>query len=453
MSLKKIFGEINKSFPGLRPWQEQFDQFWNKCANKDLIGIQMCTGSGKTLIALLILAEGLKKDKKCVYLTHTSQLMGRIEEEVKKLDLKYAKFGGATNVRGEKYRERQDDLLEFNRGKKILISNHDAFLKTRDFPEEIDYLIIDDIDIFYEKVRDYFSIKIKKSEITQPVYEKIIGLLSNKEYSIIEKIKNKSAQFQEGDLIFPYTYDEISNIISENLVNLNEDKDFRYPYAQSQNYLDFYYWYINKNELVIEPYFPPVEELKTWQNNYKKFEKIGKIITLSATLGEKARFTIEMGLRNRKLKIISENDFRALGIEINIGKQLIFPLRETDLCEVSPLSNKFIDISLNYIRQIVSKFKKTLILCWQKKEKEKIIDKIKGLTKVFDFNGRNEVIFEKFSKADKGVLLVANRYFGLDLTIHYKDKRKKNFTHACGDESREEEFLKSIYSLPPHSWG
>ncbi|GAG43440.1 unnamed protein product, partial [marine sediment metagenome] len=122
------------------------------------------------------------------------------------------------------------------------------------------------------------------------------------------------------------------------------------------------------------------------------------------------------GLRNRKLKIISENDFRALGIEINIGKQLIFPLRETDLCEVSPLSNKFIDISLNYIRQIVSKFKKTLILCWQKKEKEKIIDKIKGLTKVFDFNGRNEVIFEKFSKADQGVLLVANRYFGLDLS-------------------------------------
>ena len=194
MSLKKIFEEINISFQGLRPWQDGFDQFWVKCANKDLIGVKMSTGSGKTLIALLILDEGLKKRKKCIYLTHTSQLMDRICEEAGKLDLKYAKFGGAKNVKGDKYRERQDDLLDFNRGRKILISNHDAFLKTRDFPEEIDYLIIDDIDIFYEKVRDYFSIKIKNSGITQAIYEKIINILSNKEYNIIEKIQNNSAR-------------------------------------------------------------------------------------------------------------------------------------------------------------------------------------------------------------------------------------------------------------------
>ena len=415
MSLKKIFEEINRSFPGLRPWQENFDQFWSKCANKDLIGLQMSTGSGKTLIALLIIAEGIKKNKKCVYLTHTSQLMHRIEEEVKKLDLKYAKFGGATNVIGDKYKQRQDDLIEFNKGEKILISNHDAFLKTRDFPEEIDILIIDDIDIFYEKVRDYFSIRMKNSGETKPIYDRIIGLLSNKEYSIIEKIKNNTAQFHEGDLIFPYTYEEILKIVNENIDILNRDYDFRYPFTQSRDYMDFYFWYINKNELIIEPYIPPVVQLKTWQNSYLKFEKIDKIIALSATLGMDARFTLEMGLGNRKLKVISEKDFNNLGIEVNTGKQLIFPLRETDLCEVSPLTNDFVNISLNYIKQLVLKFKKILILCWQTKEKEKIIKKIKDSTAIFDFNGKNERIFEEFSKASKGVLLVANRYFGIDL--------------------------------------
>ncbi len=130
MSLKKIFKEINTSYPGLRPWQDGFDQFWGKCANKDLIGLKMSTGSGKTLIALLILAEGLKKHKKCIYLTHTSQLMDKISEEAEKLDLKCSKLGGAKNIKGIEYRKRQDDLLDFNKGMKILISNHDAFLKT-----------------------------------------------------------------------------------------------------------------------------------------------------------------------------------------------------------------------------------------------------------------------------------------------------------------------------------
>lgn len=479
MSLKKIFEEINISFPGLRPWQEEFDQFWEKCANKNLIGIKMSTGSGKTLIALLILAEALKNKKKCMYLTHTSQLMDRIAEEAKKLGLKYAKFGGAKNIRGDKYRERQDDLLYFNRGRKILISNHDAFLKTRDFPEEIDCLIIDDIDIFYEKVRDYFSIKIKNSGITQPIYEKVISLLSNKEYHIIEKIQNKSAKFHEGDLIFPYTYDEIYTIINKNSNKLKEDNAFRYSYEQSQGFMDFYYWYINKNELVIEPYLPPIGELKTWQNRYKKFEKIGKIIVLSATLGEEERFSLEMGLVNQELKIISEKDYKELGIEVNTGKQLIFPLREPDLCEINPITNEFIDVSIKYIERLVSEFKKTLILCWQMKEKFKIKEAIKNLTKVFDFNGKNETIFQEFSNADKGVLLVANRYFGIDLSenacdiciitrlpsylkpfdnilldykkdeYYYKQLFARRLTQAFGRVNRGEKDLSCVYILDP----
>ena len=34
MSLKKIFDEINKTFPNLRPWQENFDQFWKSYPKK-----------------------------------------------------------------------------------------------------------------------------------------------------------------------------------------------------------------------------------------------------------------------------------------------------------------------------------------------------------------------------------------------------------------------------------
>ncbi|KKN00391.1 hypothetical protein LCGC14_1138330 [marine sediment metagenome] len=240
-------------------------------------------------------------------------------------------------------------------------------------------------------------------------------ILSNKEYNTIERIQNNSARFNEGDLIFPYTYDDIYAIIEENLSKLKTDNAFRYSFVQSQGFIDFYYWYINKNELVIEPYIPPIGEIKTWKNNYNKFERIGKIIALSATLGEEERFSLEMGLDNKRLEIISEKEYEELGIEINTGKQLIFSLREADLCEVSPITNDFVAVSINYILRLVSQFNKVLILCWQMSEKSEIREAIKDLTDIYDFNGRNETVFEEFSNADKGVLLVANRYFGIDL--------------------------------------
>ena len=479
MSLKRIFDEINISFPGLRPWQENFDQFWEKCANKNLIGIKMSTGSGKTLISLLILAEALKKNKKCIYLTHTSQLMDSIAQEAGKLKLKYAIFGGAKDQKGVLHTKRQDDLMDFNKGNQILISNHDAFLKTRDFPEKIDVLIIDDIDIFYQKLHDFFSIKIKNSGVAKPIYEKIIGLLSKKEYSIIGKIQSNTAYFNQGDLIFPYNYEEIKRIIEKNTTILNKDNDFRYPYEQSRELMNFFYWYINKKELVIEPYHPPIGKLKTWKGSYDKFENIKKIVVLSATMGEEERFLTEMGLNNQKLKIILEKDFIDLNIEVNTGKQLIFPLRETDLSEVSPISNNFIDVSLKYIKQLVSNFKKTLILCWKTEEKEKIKKAIGNRRTIFDFYGKNYEIFQKFSNADEGVLLVANRYFGIDISenscdicivtrlpsyltpfdnilldykkdeYYYKQLLTRRLIQAFGRVNRSENDLSCVYILDP----
>ena len=61
------------------------------------MGVRTPTGTGKTLVSLLILEQGLKDErgkKKGVYLTHTHQLMDRIGEEAKKLEIPYVILGG-----------------------------------------------------------------------------------------------------------------------------------------------------------------------------------------------------------------------------------------------------------------------------------------------------------------------------------------------------------------------
>jgi Rad3-related DNA helicase len=185
-NLKTLFQNLKSSFPSLRAWQEKFSDYWEKYSNMDLIGIRTCTGSGKTLITLLILEQGRRNDKLCVYLTHTNQLMNRIAKEAKQLNIPYIILSGAKGITGAAYRKRQQQIFDYNQFKHIIISNYAVFLRTADFPKNIDILVIDDVDLFYENLRDYFSIRIKSSGSTQEIYIQIIESLAV-EYSGPEK--------------------------------------------------------------------------------------------------------------------------------------------------------------------------------------------------------------------------------------------------------------------------
>lgn len=417
-TLRNIFYERPRPISKLRKWQEDCSDLWQKYINADLIGIRTPTGSGKTLIGLLILEQGLKNGKRGVYLTYTHQLMNRIGEEARRLDIPYIILGGAKNITGKEYEKRKNQIFEYNRCKYIIISNFNAFLTTRDFPDNIDYLVIDDIDLFYDTLRQYYSVKIKNSNLTKNIYDQIIDALSTRAYDVIEKIRNKTAKIDDTDIIFPQDYELIKQIINDNISTLNEDPNFYFPYKVSSKFIDFYYWYLNNEELSILPNIFPINELKTPESKINRFEKIKKIILLSATVGQKERFCIELGLIRNQIQLICEIDFDEK--DIRMGERLIFPITELKLSETSPISSEFIDITFEYIRQLILSFNKILLLCWQIFEKRRILkfinDNIKDV-KIFDFTGKNYEILEEFSKypdSKKSILIIANRYFGLD---------------------------------------
>ncbi|MBA7505559.1 3'-5' exonuclease DinG [subsurface metagenome] len=372
-TLEKLFESKKTSISSLREWQKKFSDYWLKFNNAKIFGLSTATGSGKTIAGLLILEQGRQKGQSGVYLTHTRQLMNRIAEEADKLDIKYFILGGATGITGIQYDIRIQNIYKYNHLEHIIISNYDAFLKTKDFPENIDILVIDDIDLFYEKLREFFSIKIKNYGGTKIVYEQIIESLSKRNYQIISKIKEGSIKFDDG------------------------------------------------NELSIEPYIFPINEIKRPTSNNKRFENIKKIIILSATLGCEERFTLELGLVRDKLKLISDEDFEKEGISTKMGERLIFPISELQLNEVNPLYSDFVNVSFKYIKNLILEFRKILILCWKINEKQEIIRKLKNDlkdVKIFDFTGRNYNVINEFfneSNTSKSCLIIANRYFGLDI--------------------------------------
>lgn len=419
--LRKLFEQKTCDIPFLRDWQDKFCDFWNDLDNIELIGLRTPTGSGKTLIGLLILDQALKNNLRGVYLTHTWHLMNRIAKEAERLKINNYVLGGATGITGKKRDERDEQIYKYNRFQHIIISNYAAFLKTKDFPQNIDVLIIDDVDLFYEALRNYFSVKIKNSGTSKEIYEKIIESLSHRNYPIIKKIKEGTAQFEDGNLLFPHDYNTIEMIINENINFLKHDLDFLYNYKISREYLDYYLYFLSNRELSIEPYIFPANNINIPGTSIKRFEKIKKIILLSATLGNEERFITELGMGREKIKIVSEDIFKEQGINIKMGEKLIFPVNDTRLDEVFPLETNFIKTAFEFISEMFSKFNKILILCWSITEKmgliEKIIEKFKKI-KIFNFTGKNFDIFNDFSlepKDKKACLLIANRYFGLEI--------------------------------------
>lgn len=396
-NLKGIFDSLGGSIRSLRPWQEKFSDYWEKCSNKDLIGIGTCTGSGKTLIGLLILEQGRRDNKAGVYLTHTHQLMDRISREAKALNIPHIILGGATGVIDDMWRERKKQIYDYSRFKHIIISNYSAFLYTPDFPHNIDYLVIDDVDLFYEHLRQYFTVKIKNQGDSRDVYNQIIETLSKRNYLIIKKIKENIASFYDGDLLFPYDYSTIEKIIKDNMDILRKINDFYYPYLVSREFLDYYFWFLNNNELSIEPYIFPINEIKIPKTQIKRFKNIKKIILLSATLGAPERFVVELGLFRNQIKLIFDDDFKKDGIIIKMGEKLVLPIVESDLKEEHPINIEFINKSIKYIGKLATEFDKILILCWQMKEKEIIKNKLeskiktKSSHKFFDFIRSNYI--------------------------------------------------------------
>ncbi|MEJ2252322.1 MAG: DEAD/DEAH box helicase family protein [Candidatus Lokiarchaeota archaeon] len=182
-NLRDLFEDLDPSIKSLRSWQDKFSDYWTSYSNKRLIGLRTPTGSGKTLIGLLILEQGRRNKKRGVYLTHNYQLMDRIAKEADKLNINHAILGGAKNIKGIEWKNRQKKIYDYTNYNHIIISNYHTFLYTKDFPENIDILLIDDVDLFYDTLREYFSISIKNEGITKKCYSQIVESLSQRNYN------------------------------------------------------------------------------------------------------------------------------------------------------------------------------------------------------------------------------------------------------------------------------
>lgn len=400
-----IFDELNKDpnckIKKLWDHQKEVLQTYRDSLSKEKrVAIELPTGAGKSLIALLILERWKRTGKKVCLLTSSKTLATDIVNKAKEVGIKNVfEITGKTGLSADELITRDRYLIAYKRGAAIAVMNYWAYLYG-DFVTP-DVLIIDDAHSFENAAYSHFSLEISREDY-RDLYNRIVQKLKKAHpiYQRLEAIERYLTPSNIYEAIYlPHVLEVIKDIELYFYGTSSEQNPAFWQFKRNVERLHTYFMLINRESILLTPFVSPIE-------SEEKLRLVDKIIYMSATLGTHEVFHKSVG-SHLPIKILSESDLtNRIG---TMGKRLIFPLGLTS-------ATGFIDEPVfEAVDSILSKFGKAVVFCVSKDDREEIgtylLEKGK---KVFYYTYENDV--ESFSKQGSGTALItAGRYVGLDL--------------------------------------
>ena len=360
--------------------------------NKDL-AIELPTGTGKTLVGLLI-AEYRRRafKERIVFLCPTKQLCFQVNEQARRYGIKTALLVGSQS----KYN--QALFYEYQQGKAIALTTYSGVFNTNPRINNPEVIICDDAHAADNYIADLWTLSIVRAE-HENLYMSIYRAL---ESVIPEYMKHKietggSSRFDQ------HSVDLISTIASHRYINqiaqiiggfVSEYDDLRYSWGLLSSHLEACSLYISPTNIEIRPLIPPTQ-------THPPFSDAKQHIYMSATLGEDGDIERVFGVKKiARLPIPEEWHKRSTGRRL-----ILFPgLSEKE-------NQKSMDMAIAMLKEV----ERALVIVPDDKTLkgwEEQLPKSHTLIK----SGQIEQNLEEFTKCTKpSVLLLASRYDGIDL--------------------------------------
>tara|TARA_B100001109_G_C18863125_1_gene475183 strand:+ start:1906 stop:4437 length:2532 start_codon:yes stop_codon:yes gene_type:complete len=253
-----------KSVTGpLRPVQESILKSWfsNHQDSRDIV-VKLHTGSGKTLIGLLILQSQLNRSgKPCMFVCPNSYLADQVCLDAKKFGIPFCKIGEDRQIPNNYYD-----------GKKILITHaqklfngKSVFGLDKDFTD-CGSIILDDSHACIDAIKDAFTIKLTKEH---ELYDKILSLFED---DLIAQGHGTFLEIKEGEynshLHVPYwsfinKEEEVLDLLSKHKDDTNAIK-FTWPLIKDS--IRNMQLHISGNEIELSPYHIPIDRFGTFHH-------------------------------------------------------------------------------------------------------------------------------------------------------------------------------------------
>lgn len=384
----ELYSALRRSSTGSKSlWAHQADalkEYSSVSAESD-VAIELPTGTGKTLVGLLISYWNMTKGRPALYLVPTKQLADQVSFSAEKEGIPTAVLVGRHD---EWDPTAQAEVLA---SRAIGVTTYSSLFNLSPKLPDAGSLVFDDAHAAEDIIGEAYSLCIRRDKDEKGYQRMLSNIKNHLNPSTIRQLLRPRLEGLGSPvrLFLPCGNDAALEALSKSLTQL--DDSYRFKVALINQILDSCAIYISHSQLLIRPYIPP-----THLNS--KFNNAAQRVYLSATLGSGGE--LERAFGRESVRRITPKT------TVNQGRRFyLFP----DLVSGADP----IDITKELLRENP----KSLILKQSSSDDaEALAEELSdGSIEVFNKSSlaSNDAL-EKFRKSRSGLLALANRFDGLD---------------------------------------
>lgn len=390
---ESLFRDLPITDPDIKNlWSQQADilREYNKKHLKSAdIALELPTGTGKTLVGLLIGEFRMRAfDERILYLCPTKQLAYQVQKQATKYGIhSHALVGKQSDYPIPAYNE-------YVSGKAIAITTYSGLFNTHPKLNDSNVIILDDAHASENYIVSLWSVEIDRYKHND-LFLKIITLFEDKLPNyFVESLRDKSSKRKDvSDMIpAPLYWERLDSLRS--LIDQNLESHFSYPWSIIQENLAACNLFISRYKILIRPWIPPTRMHPPFANATQK-------IYMSATLGAGGELERITGIpKIDRLPVPAGWDKQGSG-----RRFFIFPNQSFAPKDYMP-----------WLFKRICNQNRTLVLCPDTKNVELMEDSIKKCKDIAIIKSTDiENSLDPFIKNSHAALVLANRYDGIDL--------------------------------------
>jgi hypothetical protein len=397
-SPEKILLQLpRRKIPGVLLHQGQMMQRYVAEAQNDTdVALQLPTGSGKTLVGLLV-GEWLrrKNNERVVFLCPTRQLVNQVVAQAE------GQYGlNVHGFTGPKAGYNPIAKADYQAGRRLAVTTYSALFNSYPFFDSPNVIIADDAHASENYIASMWSVRVERNNpehaalhaalsqvLLKPLldatdYGRLTGQLDDNlvDISWCDKLPTPAFAGISGDF---------AAIMEQHVGSIDE---LRYPWMLVRDHLDACHLYLTPQEILLRPLIPP-----TW--THKPFANARQRIFMSATLGEGGDLERLTGRKNiRRLPVPPGWDRQGIG-----RRFFIFP--EMTLTD---------DESVTLRDTLMTKVSRSVVLVPNDRAKDELSSEASDLGQTVFNAAAIEDSKAPFLASSGAVAVFANRYDGID---------------------------------------
>lgn len=391
-------------FSGLWPAQEHILKVYDEQYSQEpSVGIELPTGAGKTLIALLIARTWIESEKKVVILSANKTLARQMRDEAQRLRLQVAYMEG----RGEDIPVQSKRA--YQRARKIGIMNYWVYFNQNPVVDPADLVVMDDAHLAEHCLHSLYSVMITRKN-HKDLFQQLIAELYERfpEYAVLADAANENTAPDTPAELLSFidhatVIDRIKEIVDSSSCR-ESDEDLKFRWKRLRRHVHTANLYIGRDALWLRPYIYPLID-------NGQYASAKQVLYMSATIGDPGDLSRRLGVRPiKKIPIPSKFSDRSS------GRRLIVMNRTNDDSAIPSRMN-------NALLRAIRLKRKSVWLCSSEVKATERRDAVQEWLTANGLIGHPTWILsalgdeiDHFCQAPAGHLFVAGRFDGMDFS-------------------------------------